>query len=83
VRSEIGDLLYRLKYRSDRDAGNQIALIAAAYIRRAKTRFDALVPVPPSGARAFQPVKFLATVIGAAIPLRVADCITTTRPTEP
>jgi predicted amidophosphoribosyltransferase len=83
TRSEVGDLLYRLKYRFDRDAGNEIARVAAAYIARTKTKFDVLVPVPPSGARALQPVIFLANAIGAAVPLMVADCVTTIRATEP
>jgi predicted amidophosphoribosyltransferase len=82
VRSEIGDLLYRLKYRYDRDAGNEIAAVAAAFLGRAKTKFDALVPVPPSGARPLQPVIFLANAIGAAVPLAAIDCVATTRATE-
>jgi predicted amidophosphoribosyltransferase len=82
TRSEIGDLLYKLKYRSDQDAGNEIARVAAAFIASAKIKFDALVPVPPSGVRVLQPVIFLANAIGAAVPLPVADCVTTTRPTE-
>ncbi len=82
ARSEIGDLLYRLKYRSDRDAGTEIARAAAAYIAGSKIKFDMLVPVPPSGVRALQPVLFLASAIGAAVPLPVIDCVTTIRATE-
>jgi len=82
VRSELGDLLYRLKYRYDQNAGNEIAAVAAAFLGRAKTKLDALVPVPPSGARPLQPVILLANAIGAAVPLAVIDCVTTTRATE-
>lgn len=82
TRSEVGDLLYKLKYRSDKAAGNEIARVAAAFIASSKIKCDALVPVPPSGVRALQPVIYLANAIGAAVPLPVADCITTTRPTE-
>ena len=82
ARSEVGDLLYRLKYRSDRDAGNEIARVAAAYIAGSRTKFDVLVPVPPSGVRALQPVIYVANAIGSAVPLPVADCVTTTRATE-
>jgi len=70
VRSEVGDLLFRLKYRADRDAGAEIARVAATYIAGSKTKFDMLVPVPPSGARALQPVLFLARAIAAAVPCR-------------
>jgi predicted amidophosphoribosyltransferase len=82
TRSEIGDLLYKLKYRSDRDAGVEIVRVASAFVAHQKFKFDLLVPVPPSGVRALQPVLFLAEGIGATVPLPVADCVTTTRATE-
>jgi competence protein ComFC len=83
ARSEVGDLLYKLKYRGDRAAGDEIARVAAGFIASAKIKFDVLVPVPPSGSRALQPVLYLANAIGAAVPISVAECVTTTRPTEP
>jgi predicted amidophosphoribosyltransferase len=82
ARSEVGDLLYKLKYRGDQAAGAELARVAASYVANSKAKFDALVPVPPSGMRALQPVLFLADAIGAAVPLPVVNCVTTTRPTE-
>jgi len=82
VRSEVGDLLYRLKYRADHAAGFEIARVASEFVARQKVKFGLLVPVPPSAARALQPVIFVANAIGASVPLPVADCITTTRATE-
>lgn len=79
-RSELGELLYRLKYRSDKSAADEIIKTVAAFIQPRPLRSDLLVPVPPSGKRALQPVLLLANGIGAALNLTVADCITTTRP---
>ena len=79
-RSEIGELLYRLKYRGDQEAAKEIIAAAADFVRPSRGKFDLIVPVPPSGARAVQPVIILANGIGAALDLPVADCIATTRP---
>lgn len=79
-RSEIGDLLYRLKYRGDQEAAKEIIAAAAGFVRPSRAKFDLIVPVPPSGVRAVQPVIVLATGLGAALDLPVADCIALTRP---
>jgi len=79
-RSELGELLYRLKYSADKSAATEIIAAAAAFVKPSLSKFDLLVPVPPSGARPVQPVILLATGIGAALNLPVSDCITTTRP---
>lgn len=78
-RSELGELLYRLKYRSDKSAADDIIKTVDGFIRR-PLRSNLIVPVPPSGKRALQPVLLLANGIGARLDLPVADCITTTRP---
>ncbi len=79
-RSELGELLYRLKYNSDRSAAAEIVAAAAAFVKPSLRKFDLIVPVPPSGARAVQPVILLANGIGGALGLSVANCIGTTRP---
>lgn len=78
-RSEIGELLYRLKYNSDRNAADEIIRTAAAYLAQYKAKFDVIVPVPPSGQRAVQPVITLANGIGAALGIPVVACVSTTR----
>lgn len=80
TRSEIGELLYRLKYKSDMAAAKDIIDTASAYLNPNRAQFNLIVPVPPSGARAVQPVITLANGIGAALGLPVAECVTTTRP---
>ena len=62
--SEIGGLLNRLKYHSDRSALPQLIEPAAAFLRAWTIEFTAVVPVPPTKVyRRFQPVLALATEI--------------------
>jgi competence protein ComFC len=57
TRSELGELLYRLKYGRDRTTLALIADTVTEFLRKWNPGVDALVPVPPSKvARQFQPV---------------------------
>src|SRR6266850_7705939 len=58
VRSPIGELLYQLKYRGQRNAQQVAAVMAGFFDDKPKilSHFDLVVPVPPSTARAVQPV---------------------------
>lgn len=79
--SELGGLLHRLKYKSDRSAAPEIVETAVEFLRPRRSKFDLIVPVPPSRIRSFQPVIVLARGIGAALGILVAlNCIRTTRP---
>lgn len=80
-RSEIGELLYRLKYRADMAAAKELIETASKHLTPDRAKYDIIVPVPPSGARALQPVITLAKGIGAALGIPVIECITTTRET--
>jgi len=80
TRSELGELLYRLKYRGDKSAAKEIIETASAFLKGHRSKFDIIVPVPPSGARAIQPVITVARGIGKAIELPVVECIALTRP---
>lgn len=80
-RSEMGELLYRLKYRGDMAAAKDIIDTASAYLKPHQTKFNLIVPVPPSGIRSLQPVITVANGIGLALNLPVIECVTTTRPT--
>ena len=67
VRSELGELLYKLKYRADPSAVDLIAETAAEFLKE-KWRIDVdlIVPVPPSDtSRKRQPVLEVATAISA------------------
>ncbi len=74
-------MLYRLKYKGDRSTVPEIVETAVEYQRPQRSKFDRIVPVPPSRIRPIQPVIILAQGIGAALDLPVAvNCIGTTRP---
>jgi len=66
-RSDLGELLYRLKYRSDTSALDPIAQTAAGFIRGRGWDFEAVLAVPPSQRRQVQPVLEVARAIGAAL----------------
>src|SRR5260370_532821 len=78
-RSEIGELLYRLKYRGDMAAAGEIIDAVSKFLAPQRDKFDLIVPVPPSGVRAVQPVIIVARGIGAALGAPMVECITTTR----
>lgn len=67
TRTEVGELLFKLKYRNDQNAIADLADAAAAYIAKWKPDIDLIIPVTPSKVRAKQPV-FL---VGAEIAKRI------------
>jgi predicted amidophosphoribosyltransferase len=66
-RSESGDLLYRLKYQGDQTAVVDLVEAASAFIHSTGTDADTLVPIPPSRARAVQPVLVLGEALAKAL----------------
>lgn len=78
-RSEIGELLFRLKYRSDRGAVGEIVDAAEAFITMWNPGFDIIAPVPPSNARALQPVTVLALALSERLKIPLVDCVKRTR----
>jgi competence protein ComFC len=77
--SDLGLLLYRLKYKHDQAAAGEIIAAAVSFVKSKKTNFDLIIPVPASTQRAVQPVQLLAEGIGAALGLPVISCVTITR----
>src|SRR5205085_12270582 len=55
-RTELGELLYRLKYRSDRSVVAKIVETAAHFITSWNPGLNVILPVPPSKQRVYQPV---------------------------
>lgn len=56
VRTPVGNLLYRLKYKGQKSALEELVAVAAEFIRGWGPRVAAVVPVPPSRPRSAQPV---------------------------
>ncbi|MCX5676058.1 MAG: ComF family protein [Planctomycetota bacterium] len=73
-RSELGELLYRLKYRSDASAVAPLAHEAAEFVRLQNWGVQVIVPVPPTRAdRPHQPVLLVAAVLGELLGLPVCE----------
>ncbi len=72
--SALGDLVYRLKNRGDKNTVDSIADTAVQFIsERWKPDFDLIVPVPPSRRReAYQPVIEIANAMGTRLEKPVA-----------
>jgi predicted amidophosphoribosyltransferase len=71
-RTELGELVYKLKYRHDKTVINDIVHIICSF---AKFRsIDVIIPVPPSNiSRTFQPVNEIARELGRALSIQVLD----------
>jgi len=75
-RSEMGELLYRLKYKSDKSALNTIAETAANFLVdkwKISNIVAGIIPVPPSRTRTFQPVIEIARKISSILKLPLYD----------
>src|SRR5712691_8725121 len=70
-RSELGELLYRLKYAQDTAVIDEIADAAAKFLESWAPKVGLIVPVPPSRARPQQPVLLLAEALGKRLNLPV------------
>ncbi|MEA2465071.1 MAG: hypothetical protein QOJ98_2818 [Acidobacteriota bacterium] len=55
-RTEVGELLYRLKYRNDATALEEIGTVVEKFIRSWRINFDVIVPAPPTRTRRVQPL---------------------------
>lgn len=62
TRSEMGELIYQLKYRRDRSAIPKI--IELLKVIGGIEKFDCIIPVPSSKPRAIQPVDAIAEALG-------------------
>jgi competence protein ComFC len=63
-RSRLGELVYRLKYKGDKDAVTAIVGVVASFLRNRNIEADVIVPMPPSKSqRAYQPVMEIASAL--------------------
>ena len=79
TRSEVGELLYQLKFKGDKAAIDPLAAAAEVFLNKWNPSIDLLVPVPPSTIRANPPVMLLAEAISKRLGLLLATCVTRTR----
>src|SRR5271169_783531 len=67
VRSDLGELVYRLKYKAEKSVIPSIVEATAGFVNIWKIHPDAVVPVPPSKQRAFQPVLEIASELAKTL----------------
>lgn len=82
TRSELGELLYRLKYGGDLSAVGEIVECAVRFLAPHRDKIDLIVPVPASTARPHQPVLVLAEGIGEKLGLPVVESVKAGRATR-
>jgi len=82
-RSEIGELLYRLKYKSDKSVLRIMLETSVEFLNSKKWPVDLIVPVPPSrSVRTFQPVLAFAKGISNNTGIKLCtDCVVKIRET--
>ena len=73
VRSEIGELVYKLKYQHDNTTITNLSNMVATFMksRRIFNYIDAIIPVPPSKDRSLQPVTAIALEAGKLVGKKV------------
>lgn len=67
VRTEVGELMYQLKYNGRAAAAQELAAVAVAFLATSGLVIDVVVAVPPSKPRAHQPVVALAQAIAGLL----------------
>lgn len=73
TRSEIGELLYQLKYSGDKGAVKKLASVAAEFVRSKELVIDMVVPLPPSKKRSVQPVVLIARELASQLQIDFGD----------
>ena len=68
-RTELGELVYRLKYGSDRSVLQKIVATAVRFLRSWNPPIEAVVPTPPSRRRRYQPLLEIGKALSARIEL--------------
>lgn len=82
IRSELGNLLYELKYHSDQKSIRKIVKAAEKFIKEIWViNVDIIIPVPPSTKRKLQPVLVLAEKISNKLGIPLSNCVTRKRNT--
>ena len=78
-RSEIGELLYKLKHRRDKSAVDPIVVAAAKLLAKWNPGSQLIVPVPPSSKRDVPPVLLVGQGLAKLAGIPCIDCVRTTR----
>lgn len=74
-RTDVGELLYRLKYRSDISALEEIGTVSEKFIRSWRITFDVIVPAPPTRMRRVQPLHQIADELARRFDVPVVKAV--------
>lgn len=75
VRTDVGELLYRLKYKGKKEVIAELVEASIEFIEKWSPPIKAIVPVPPSRTRATQPVLKFATALAESLKLPLRDVV--------
>jgi predicted amidophosphoribosyltransferase len=75
IRTEVGNLLFQLKYRQQIDFLDDLVSVSIDFIRRWQPTVEAIVPVPATRIRKVQPVSELAKRIAKNLALPLCDIV--------
>lgn len=83
LRSELGEMVYQLKYKGDKSVIGPMVQAIGEFVKNWGIRPDAVVPMPPSKQRTFQPVVEIAAELARSmnVPLHT-DSLKKTKPTQ-
>ncbi len=73
TRTELGEALYRLKYRFDRNQINPLAQQIVSFVANYFKNASFIVPMPPSKSRSFQPVFEIAKQVSVLMNIPYID----------
>jgi predicted amidophosphoribosyltransferase len=76
TRSEVGELLYQLKYSADKNPIGPLTEALTKHLKEWNPPIDLLVPVPPSTKRNVPPVLLLGEALSKQVGIALADCVT-------
>lgn len=83
LRSELGEMVYRLKYKGDKAVVAPVVETIREFVKNWGIRPDAIVPMPPSKQRSFQPVVEIAAELARSMNLPLhANSLKKTKTTQ-
>lgn len=68
-RTEVGELLYQLKYKRNLEALDALVKATIQFVKSWQVTFDIIIPVPPTKVRRFQPVFEIAAHLANSLKL--------------
>lgn len=71
LRSELGEMVYRLKYKGDKGAIAGVVEAVVPFVQSWGIHPDALVPMPPSKQRSFQPVLEISAELARSLDIQL------------